>query len=150
MRASSRMLPCGRIFRLSRSFIGFASGFVAAKFGLPYVEPLTFLTLRMIGIVILLGAVIALTRPKWPDRVGIVRSALTGLMVHGLYLGGVFVSIENGLSAGVIALLVAPCPSHAGMDSETKLAECKTWREPSVAARSGGRARPRSSAPETG
>jgi drug/metabolite transporter (DMT)-like permease len=87
-----------------------ASGFVAAKFGLPYVEPLTFLTLRMIGIVILLGAVIALTRPKWPDRVGIVRSALTGLMVHGLYLGGVFVSIENGLSAGVIALLVSLQP----------------------------------------
>jgi drug/metabolite transporter (DMT)-like permease len=87
-----------------------ASGFIAAKFGLPYVEPLTFLTLRMIGIVILLGAVIALTRPKWPDRVGIVRSALTGLMVHGLYLGGVFVSIENGLSAGVIALLVSLQP----------------------------------------
>ena len=87
-----------------------ASGFIAAKFGLPYVEPLTFLTLRMIGIVILLGAVIALTRPKWPDRLGIVRSALTGLMVHGLYLGGVFVSIENGLSAGVIALLVSLQP----------------------------------------
>ena len=87
-----------------------ASGFIAAKFGLPYVEPLTFLTLRMIGIVILLGAVIVLTRPKWPDRVGIVRSALTGLMVHGLYLGGVFVSIENGLSAGVIALLVSLQP----------------------------------------
>jgi drug/metabolite transporter (DMT)-like permease len=87
-----------------------ASGFIAAKFGLPYVEPLIFLTLRMIGIVILLGAVIVLTRPKWPDRVGIVRSALTGLMVHGLYLGGVFVSIENGLSAGVIALLVSLQP----------------------------------------
>jgi drug/metabolite transporter (DMT)-like permease len=87
-----------------------ASGFIAAKFGLPYVEPLTFLTLRMIGIVILLGAVIVLTRPKWPDRIGIFRSALTGLMVHGLYLGGVFVSIENGLSAGVIALLVSLQP----------------------------------------
>jgi drug/metabolite transporter (DMT)-like permease len=87
-----------------------ASGFVGAKFGLAYVEPLTFLTLRMIGIVILLGAVIVLTRPKWPGRVGMVRSALTGLMVHGLYLGGVFVSIENGLSAGVIALLVSLQP----------------------------------------
>ena len=87
-----------------------ASGFIGAKFGLAYVEPLTFLTLRMIGIVILLGVVIVLTRPEWPDRVGIVRSALTGLMVHGLYLGGVFVSIENGLSAGVIALLVSLQP----------------------------------------
>ena len=87
-----------------------ASGFIAAKFGLPYVEPLTFLALRMTGVVILLGAIIVFTRPKWPDRIGIVRSALTGLMVHGLYLGGVFISIENGLSAGVIALLVSLQP----------------------------------------
>ncbi len=87
-----------------------ASGFIGAKFGLAYAEPLTFLTLRMIGIVILLGAVIVPTRPKWPDRVGIMRSALTGLMVHGLYLSGVFVSIENGLPAGVIALVVSLQP----------------------------------------
>jgi drug/metabolite transporter (DMT)-like permease len=87
-----------------------ASGFIGAKFGLAYVEPMTFLTLRMVAFVILLGAVIALTRPKWPDRLGIVRSALTGFMVHGLYLGGVFVSIENGLSAGIIALLVSLQP----------------------------------------
>ena len=87
-----------------------ASGFIAAKFGLPYVEPLTFLTLRMTGVVILLGAIIVFTRPKWPDPVGFVRSCLTGFMVHGLYLGGVFVSIENGLSAGVIALLVSLQP----------------------------------------
>ena len=87
-----------------------ASGFIGAKFGLAYVEPLTFLALRMIAVVILLGAVIVLTRPKWPDRAGIARSALTGLMVHGLYLGGVYVSIEDGLSAGVIALLVSLQP----------------------------------------
>ena len=53
---------------------------------------------------------IAVTRPKWPDGAGIVHSALTGLMVHGLYLGGVFVSIENGLSAGLIALIVSLQP----------------------------------------
>jgi drug/metabolite transporter (DMT)-like permease len=87
-----------------------ASGFIGAKFGLAYVEPLTFLALRMIGVVILLGALIVLTRPKWPDCAGIARSALTGLMVHGLYLGGVYVSIEDGLSAGVIALLVSLQP----------------------------------------
>ena len=39
-----------------------------------------------------------------------VHSALTGLMVHGLYLGGVFVSIENGLSAGLAALIVSLQP----------------------------------------
>jgi drug/metabolite transporter (DMT)-like permease len=87
-----------------------ASGFIGAKFGLAYAEPLTFLTLRMASVIVLLGAIIAVTRPKWPDRAGIMHSALTGLMVHGLYLGGVFVSIENGLSAGLIALIVSLQP----------------------------------------
>ncbi|MGH6672409.1 MAG: DMT family transporter [Xanthobacteraceae bacterium] len=87
-----------------------ASGFIGAKYGLAYAEPLTFLALRMIALVVLLGAVILFTRPKWPDRTGAAHSALTGLMVHGLYLGGVFVSIENGLSPGLIALIVSLQP----------------------------------------
>jgi len=87
-----------------------ASGFIGAKFGLAYAEPLTFLALRMLALVVLLGAVIVLSRPKWPNGAGVMHSVLTGLMVHGLYLGGVFVSIENGLSAGLIALVVSLQP----------------------------------------
>jgi drug/metabolite transporter (DMT)-like permease len=87
-----------------------ASGFVGAKLGLGYAEPLTFLALRMITVVALLAVVIAATRPKWPNANGIMRSAATGLMVHGLYLGGVFVAIENGLSAGLVALIVSLQP----------------------------------------
>ena len=44
-----------------------ASGFIGAKFGLPYAEPLTFLTLRMLLVGLLIGIVIALTRPPWPN-----------------------------------------------------------------------------------
>jgi drug/metabolite transporter (DMT)-like permease len=87
-----------------------ASGFIGAKLGLRDAEPLTFLTLRMIAAVLLLGIVILITRPQWPGRAGLAHSAVTGLMVHGLYLGGVFVSIENGLSAGLIALMVSLQP----------------------------------------
>jgi drug/metabolite transporter (DMT)-like permease len=87
-----------------------ASGFIGAKFGLPHAEPLTFLTLRMTALVVLLGVVNIVTRPKWPNGAGALHSAVTGLMVHGCYLGGVFVSIENGLSAGLIALVVSLQP----------------------------------------
>jgi drug/metabolite transporter (DMT)-like permease len=87
-----------------------ASGFVGAKLGLGYAEPLTFLALRMITVVALLAIVIAATRPKWPQANGMMHSAATGLMVHGLYLGGVFVAIENGLSAGLVALIVSLQP----------------------------------------
>jgi len=87
-----------------------ASGFIGAKFGLPYAEPLTFLTLRMAALVLLLGTVNLVTRPKWPSRINVLRSAITGLMVHGFYLGGVFVAIGNGMSAGLIALIVSLQP----------------------------------------
>jgi drug/metabolite transporter (DMT)-like permease len=87
-----------------------SSGFVGAKLGLGYAEPLTFLLLRMIAVVTLLAIIMALTRPKWPSGAGIMHSAATGLMVHGLYLGGVVVSIENGVSAGLAALIVSLQP----------------------------------------
>lgn len=87
-----------------------ASGFVGAKYGLAYAEPLTFLMLRMGTVVALLAVIVLLTRPKWPSAGGIVQSAITGLMVHGLYLGGVFVSLENGLSSGLAALIVSLQP----------------------------------------
>jgi drug/metabolite transporter (DMT)-like permease len=64
----------------------------------------------MITVVVLLAIIIAATRPKWPHANGLMHSAATGLMVHGLYLGGVFVAIENGLSAGLVALIVSLQP----------------------------------------
>jgi drug/metabolite transporter (DMT)-like permease len=87
-----------------------SSGFVFAKLGLAYAEPLTFLSLRIAAVVALLAVIIALTRPKWPNAAGLMHSAATGLMVHGLYLGGVFIAIENGVSAGFAALFVCLQP----------------------------------------
>jgi drug/metabolite transporter (DMT)-like permease len=87
-----------------------ASGFVGAKLGLAYAEPLTFLALRMAAAVVLVGLITLLTQPKWPNPQGMVHSAITGSLIHGCYLGGVFVAIENGLSAGMIALVVSLQP----------------------------------------
>ena len=64
----------------------------------------------MLGVILILGIVVALTRPKWPDAVGFRHSVATGLMVHGLYLGGVFVAIGHGLPAGLAALIVSLQP----------------------------------------
>ncbi|MGO9628554.1 MAG: DMT family transporter [Xanthobacteraceae bacterium] len=87
-----------------------SSGFIGAKFGLAYAEPLTYLALRMAAVLILLGLIIVLTRPKWPGAAGTWHSVATGLMVHGLYLGGVFVAIGHGLPAGLAALFVSLQP----------------------------------------
>jgi drug/metabolite transporter (DMT)-like permease len=87
-----------------------SSGFIGAKFGLVYAEPLTYLLLRMVGVLVILGVVVVLTRPKWPNAAGFRHSVAAGLMVHGLYLGGVFVAIGHGLPAGLAALIVSLQP----------------------------------------
>lgn len=87
-----------------------ASGFIGAKFGMPYAEPMTFLTVRMAAVVALLGLIALITRPAWPSRAGFWHSAVTGLLVHGCYLGGVFVAIDRRLPAGLVALVVSLQP----------------------------------------
>ena len=111
MNRTSPSLADAAVFAAPAVFVLlWASGFIGAKFGLPYAEPMTFLTVRMGAVVLVLGLVIALTRPVWPSREGMLHSAVTGLLVHGCYLGGVFVAIDHKLPAGFTALVVSLQP----------------------------------------
>jgi len=88
-----------------------STGFIGAKLGLPYAEPFTFLFLRFAVLTVLLVAVALAFRAPWPNSWGTVaRVGLVGLLVHGVYLGGVFSAIHAGLSAGVAALIVGLQP----------------------------------------
>lgn len=88
-----------------------STGFIGAKFGLPYAEPFTFLFIRFALVLLLLAPLAVLARAAWR---GGWRAAghqlVTGALVHGLYLGGVFWAIGAGLSAGVAALVVGMQP----------------------------------------
>jgi drug/metabolite transporter (DMT)-like permease len=88
-----------------------STGFVGAKFGLPYAEPLSFLLTRY-GFVISLMLVIALaTRAPWPTApMQWVHIGVSGILVQAVYLGGVIVAIKHGLPAGVTALVVGVQP----------------------------------------
>jgi len=87
-----------------------STGFIAAKAGLPYVEPLTFLSLRFALVTALMLPVALLVRARWPGRIEAGHIAIVGLLMHGGYLGGVFSSIHHGLPAGVAALIVGLQP----------------------------------------
>ncbi len=87
-----------------------SSGFIASKAGLPFAEPMTYLTLRMALVVLVLGALVLIQRPAWPSTSCILHNVVAGLCVHGLYLGGVFIAIYHGLPAGLSALIVALQP----------------------------------------
>ncbi|MEA3028311.1 MAG: hypothetical protein QOF91_3596 [Alphaproteobacteria bacterium] len=106
-----------------------ASGFIGAKLGLPYAEPMTFLTVRMTAVVLVLGLIIVLTRPAWPSRAGMLHSAVVGLLVHGCYLGGVFVAIDHKLPAGFAALVVSLQPILTSTLANRLLGErVTTWQ----------------------
>ncbi|SDY34928.1 EamA-like transporter family protein [Modestobacter sp. DSM 44400] len=88
-----------------------STGFVGAKYGLPYAEPFTFLALRL-GLAGMLLAALAVTtrsgRPAGRGQYG--RAAVAGLLLHAGYLGGVFSAISLGLPASVAAVVVSLQP----------------------------------------
>lgn len=86
-----------------------STGFIVAKFGLPYAPPLTFLLLRFIGVLVVLLPVVLLVKAPWP--VGRMRHiALAGTLVQAGYLGGVWCAIKLGMPAGLSALIVGMQP----------------------------------------
>jgi drug/metabolite transporter (DMT)-like permease len=82
-----------------------STGFIGTKYVLAGAEPLTYLTVRMVFVVLLMALIAAITRPKWPDRAGIVHSAIAGLLVHGFYLAGTSLAIFHSVPAGLSALI---------------------------------------------
>jgi drug/metabolite transporter (DMT)-like permease len=86
-----------------------STGFVAAKFGLPYAPPLTFLLLRFAGVLLILLPVVLLMRAPWP--LGSMRHiALAGVLLQAGYLSGVWCAIKLGMPAGMSALIVGMQP----------------------------------------
>lgn len=106
-----------------------ASGFVGARLGLPHAGPLTFLTLRMGAVVALMAVVITVTRPSWPGGAAIRHSVVAGLLMHGGYLGGVFVAIDHRLPVGLTALIVGLQPILVSTLANRVLGERVTARQ---------------------
>jgi drug/metabolite transporter (DMT)-like permease len=86
-----------------------STGFIGARFGLPYIEPMTFLAVRMAFVVLIMAAIALIGQirglARWPDTPEIGHSLVAGALVHGLYLGGVFIAISQGVPAGISALI---------------------------------------------
>src|SRR5690554_7522848 len=88
-----------------------STGFIGAKFGLPYAEPFTFLFVRSVLTLALLIPLVTLIRHGWPTEWRLRgHIAVSGLLVHGAYLGGVFYGIYLGMPAGLVSLLVGLQP----------------------------------------
>ena len=118
-----------RIYPLLFVFL-WSTGFIGAKYGLPYAEPLSFLFVRYLAVIALMTAIALLTRAPWPKApMQWVHIGVSGLLVHAVYLGGVFIAIKQGLPAGITALVVGMQPLLTALGAGWLLGERVVGRQ---------------------
>jgi drug/metabolite transporter (DMT)-like permease len=83
-----------------------ATGFLIAKLGVPYAQPMTLLAMRFVLAAFMMASVALVTRAPWPRswrRIGHI--ATIGVLLHAVYLGGCYIAIYGGMPAGMAALI---------------------------------------------
>ena len=88
-----------------------STGFIAARLVAPYSDPLTFLCYRYALTVVAFVIIAVAVGAPWPRGLRAWANALVaGVLLQGIYLGGVFWAVNDGLPAGVAALVVGLQP----------------------------------------
>lgn len=88
-----------------------SSGFVGAKYGLPYAPPLTFLAIRVSIVAALLALWALARREAWPTSwVQVAHIAVVGVLLQGVYLAAVYLAFVLGLESGTSAVIVSIQP----------------------------------------
>jgi len=107
-----------------------STGFIGAKLGLPHAAPLSFLLVRYLAVIALMTLLALASRAPWPrDARQRFHIGVSGVLVHGLYLGGVFVAISKGLPAGITSLVVGIQPLLTAVGAGALLGERVTRRQ---------------------
>jgi drug/metabolite transporter (DMT)-like permease len=107
-----------------------STGFVGAKYGLPYAGPFTFLSARLVTAAAVLAVLAAALRSAGlSSRTQYGRASIAGLLLHAGYLGGVFYGISLGVPAGVSAVVVSLQPVLTAVLAARVLQERPTRRQ---------------------
>ncbi len=100
-----------------------ATGYIGMKLGAPYAEPMTFLSIRFLLVLLILVPVCWLFRvPQLRPR-DWLRSMFVGAWLHGIYLGAVLWAISHGMAAGIAALIISLQPIVTSVASPLVLGE---------------------------
>ena len=88
-----------------------STGFIVARYGMPHSPPMKFLALRYALSVLCFALWAVAARAAWPrGRAQWTHLAVTGVLMHAGYLGGVWAAVKLGMGAGLVALLVGLQP----------------------------------------
>ena len=93
-------------------FVGvWSTGFVVARLAMPHAPPLTFLSWRYALSLLAFGLWIRWAGVVWPrGRAQWGHLAVSGVLMHAGYLGGVWAAVKAGIPAGTVALIVGLQP----------------------------------------
>ena len=84
-----------------------STGFIVARYGMPYAPPFSFLLVRYLLSIACFLVWIGLARVPWPrDRAQWLHLAVTGVLMHAGYLGGVWAAVKAGMGSGLSSLIV--------------------------------------------
>ena len=106
-----------------------STGFIGAKLGLPYADPIVFLELRFLFVLAILLPLCWLSKAPWPNRRRVTQMAVSGALLQAGYLGGVFASLHHGMPAGVSALVTGMQPVLTAVLGGWLLRESVTARQ---------------------
>ena len=88
-----------------------STGFIGAKYGLPYSEPYTFLATRFVLTLLIAFSLLFFWKTKFPQKsLTYLHVFISGILIHAGYLGGVFSAIKLGVPAGITAVIVGLQP----------------------------------------
>jgi len=111
--AASGALRAGGLLRAMPAVfvVIWSTGFIVARYAMPYAPPLKFLSLRYVLSVAVFLAWALASRAVWPrSRVQFGHLAVAGILMHAGYLGGVWAAVKAGMGAGLSSLLVGLQP----------------------------------------
>jgi drug/metabolite transporter (DMT)-like permease len=93
-----------------------ATGFIVARFGMPYAPPMSFLATRYALSILCFLLWIAVAGVAWPQsRAQWLHLGVTGVLMHAGYLGGVWSAVKLGMGAGLSSLIVGLQPVLTAM-----------------------------------
>ena len=88
-----------------------STGWVVAGYSARYADALTFLAVRFVSAAALLTAIALTTGAPWPrGRRAVLDIAITGILLHGIYLAGVWWAVRHGLPAAISGLIAGLQP----------------------------------------
>ena len=106
-----------------------STGFIAAKFALPYIEPFNSLLIRMLATLVVFAILIKIFKAGNITAIQSTHQMVVGSLVHAAYLGGVFAAIKLEMPAGLAALFVGLQPVLMALIALTFFSERLSFKQ---------------------